>query len=44
MESDDYLCVTFASVLLIAQFGFKKLLIKQILGKEIQLPEHVWKT
>jgi len=32
----------FALVLLIAQFGFKKLLIKQLLGKEIQLPEHVW--
>ena len=34
----------FALVLLIAQFGFKKLLIKQLLGKEIQLPEHVWKN
>ena len=34
----------FALVLLIAQFGFKKLLVKQLLGKEIQLPEHVWKN
>ena len=34
----------FALVLLVAQLGFKKLLIKQLLGKEIQLPEHVWKN
>ncbi|WP_257812502.1 septation protein A [Aggregatibacter actinomycetemcomitans] len=34
----------FALVLLIAQFGFKKLLIKQLLGKEIELPEAVWKN
>ena len=34
----------FALVLLIAQFGFKKLLIKQLLGKEITLPESVWKN
>ena len=34
----------FALVLLIAQFGFKKLLIKQLLGKEITLPEPVWKN
>ena len=34
----------FALVLLIAQFGFKKLLIQQLLGKEIALPEQVWKN
>ena len=32
----------FALVLLISQYGFKKPLIKQLLGKEIQLPETVW--
>ena len=34
----------FALVLLVAQFGFKKLLIKQLLGKEITLPEPAWKN
>lgn len=32
----------FALVLLISQYGFKKPLIKQLLGKEIQLPQTVW--
>lgn len=32
----------FASVLLIAQFGFKTPLIKKLLGKELSLPERVW--
>ncbi|OBX07319.1 septation protein A [Gallibacterium salpingitidis] len=32
----------FALILLISQFGFKKLLIKSMLGKEIQLPEKIW--
>ncbi|MFD0965575.1 septation protein A [Seminibacterium arietis] len=32
----------FALVLLISQFGFKKLLIQKLLGKEISLPEAVW--
>ncbi|PJG83408.1 septation protein A [Caviibacterium pharyngocola] len=32
----------FALALLISQFGFKKPLIKQLLGKEIQLPHAVW--
>lgn len=32
----------FALALLISQYGFKKPLIKQLLGKEIELPETVW--
>ncbi len=32
----------FALALLISQYGFKKPLIKQLLGKEIELPEAVW--
>ena len=32
----------FALILFISQYGFKKPLIKQLLGKEIELPEHVW--
>ena len=36
--------IIYALVLLIAQFGFKKLLIQQLLGKEIALPEQVWKN
>lgn len=32
----------FALALLISQYGFKKPLIKQLLGKEISLPEKVW--
>ncbi|KGQ41344.1 septation protein A [Gallibacterium anatis] len=32
----------FALILLISQFGFKKLLIKSMLGKEIELPQKVW--
>lgn len=32
----------FASILLIAQFGFNKLLIKQMLGKELHLPDAIW--
>lgn len=34
----------FAAILLIGQYGFKTLLIKSLLGKEIQLPENVWKN
>lgn len=33
----------FASVLLIAQFGFKTPLIQKLLGKELELPSEVWK-
>lgn len=32
----------FALILLISQFGFKTLLIKSMLGKEIELPQKVW--
>lgn len=32
----------FALALLISQYGFNKPLIKQLLGKEIELPEAVW--
>lgn len=32
----------FALILLVSQYGFKKPLIKQLLGKEIELPENVW--
>lgn len=32
----------FASVLLIAQFGFKTPLIQKLLGKELELPSEVW--
>jgi intracellular septation protein A len=32
----------FALILLISQYAFKKPLIKQLLGKEIELPEAVW--
>ncbi len=32
----------FSGALLISQFGFKKPLIKQILGKEMQLPDAIW--
>ena len=32
----------FALILLISQYGFKKPLIKQLLDKEIELPEAVW--
>ena len=31
-----------ALILLISQYAFKKPLIKQLLGKEIELPEAVW--
>lgn len=34
----------FALILLISQFGFKKLLIKSMLGKEIELPQKVWEN
>lgn len=34
----------FALILLVSQYGFKKPLIKQLLGKEIELPEKVWNT
>ncbi|QLB12711.1 intracellular septation protein [Bisgaardia hudsonensis] len=34
----------FALILLVGQFVFKKPLIKQLLGKEISLPDNVWKT
>lgn len=34
----------FAAVLLISQFVFHKPLIQMLLGKELQLPEKVWKT
>lgn len=33
----------FALILLVGQFIFKKSLIKQLLGKEITLPDNVWK-
>ena len=33
----------FALILFISQYGFKKPLIKQLLGKEIELPEHLLK-
>ncbi|WP_406812422.1 septation protein A [Histophilus somni] len=32
----------FSLILLVSQYGFKKPLIQQLLGKEIQLPEQVW--
>ncbi|WP_040976117.1 septation protein A [Necropsobacter massiliensis] len=32
----------FALALLISQYGFKKPLIKQLLGKEIELPQRAW--
>lgn len=32
----------FASALLISQFGFKKPLIKALLGKELKLPDEIW--
>lgn len=32
----------FASTLIISQFGFKKNLIKSMMGKQITLPENVW--
>lgn len=32
----------FSVVLLVSQYGFKKPLIKQLLGKELQLPDPVW--
>lgn len=34
----------FALILLISQFGFKKLLIKSMLSKEIELPQKVWEN
>lgn len=34
----------FALILLISQFGFKTLLIKSMLGKEIELPQKVWEN
>lgn len=34
----------FALALLISQYGFKKPLIKQLLSKEIELPEQIWNT
>lgn len=34
----------FAAVLLISQFGFNRPLIQLLLGKELVLPEKVWKT
>lgn len=32
----------FSLILLVSQYGFKKPLIQQLLGKEIQLPTYVW--
>lgn len=32
----------FAIILLVSQYGFKKPLVKSLLGKEIQLPQAVW--
>jgi len=32
----------FSSILLIAQLGFNKPLVKQMLGKELQLPDLIW--
>ena len=32
----------FALILLVSQYGFKKPLIQQLLGKEIELPENIW--
>ncbi|MGV6989384.1 septation protein A [Testudinibacter sp. P80/BLE/0925] len=32
----------FAIILLVSQYGFKKPLVKSLLGKEIQLPQFVW--
>ncbi|WP_032092970.1 septation protein A [Necropsobacter rosorum] len=34
----------FALALLISQYGFKKPLIKQLLGKEIELPQQAWEN
>ncbi len=34
----------FALALLISQYGFKKPLIKQLLGKEIELPQRAWEN
>lgn len=34
----------FVLALLISQYGFKKPLIKQLLGKEIDLPEKIWQN
>src|SRR5699024_2647085 len=38
------ICLGFAGVLLISQFFFNKILIQSLIGKELPLPQQVWKN